>query len=184
MSVKSNCSTVSFRISVALLIFCLEDMSIGVSGLLRSPTVTVFLSISPFISVGFHFMYLSGSVLGAGLPSWLMLRESTCNAGNPGWFLVWKYSLERGMATHSSIPAQRIPWAEKPTGLQSMGLEGMRTTEHAHMHVRYIYVEKWKLSSCVDPFFIIYWSPLCSFMAFALKSILSDTSIVTQPSCH
>ena len=29
--------------------------------------------------------------------------------------------LEKGMATHSSILACRIPWTEKPGGLQSMG---------------------------------------------------------------
>ena len=29
--------------------------------------------------------------------------------------------LEIGMATHSSIPASRIPWTEEPGGLQSMG---------------------------------------------------------------
>ena len=29
--------------------------------------------------------------------------------------------LEKGMATHSSIHAWRIPWIEKPGGLQSMG---------------------------------------------------------------
>ena len=27
------------------------------------------------------------------------------------------------MAPHSSIPAWRIPWAEEPGGLQSMGLQ-------------------------------------------------------------
>ena len=70
------------------------------------------------------------------------VRESTCNAGNPGCFLVGKYPLEKGMATHSSIPAWRIPWTEKPSGLQSMGSERMRTTEHTCMHVRYIYVDK------------------------------------------
>ena len=31
--------------------------------------------------------------------------------------------LEKGMATHSSILAWRIPWAEEPGGLQSMGLQ-------------------------------------------------------------
>ena len=31
--------------------------------------------------------------------------------------------LEKGMATHSSIPAWRIPWAEEPGGLQSIGLQ-------------------------------------------------------------
>ena len=29
--------------------------------------------------------------------------------------------LEKGMATHSSIVAWRIPWAEEPDGLQSLG---------------------------------------------------------------
>ena len=29
--------------------------------------------------------------------------------------------LEKGMATHSSILAWRIPWTEEPVGLQSMG---------------------------------------------------------------
>ena len=31
--------------------------------------------------------------------------------------------LEKGKATHSSIPAWRIPWTEEPGGLQSMGLQ-------------------------------------------------------------
>ena len=29
--------------------------------------------------------------------------------------------LEKGMTTHSSIPAWEIPWTEEPGGLQSMG---------------------------------------------------------------
>ena len=34
--------------------------------------------------------------------------------------------LEEGMATHSSILAWRIPWTEKPGGLQSIGLHRVR----------------------------------------------------------
>ena len=34
--------------------------------------------------------------------------------------LCWEDPLEKGMATHSSIPAWRTPWTEKPGGLQSM----------------------------------------------------------------
>ena len=37
------------------------------------------------------------------------------------------------MATHSSIFGWKIPWAEEPGGLQSMGSES-DTTEHARMH--------------------------------------------------
>ena len=31
--------------------------------------------------------------------------------------------LQKGMATHSSILALRIPWTEEPDGLQSIGLQ-------------------------------------------------------------
>ena len=34
--------------------------------------------------------------------------------------------LEKGMATHSSILAWKIPWIEEPGGLQSMGLQRVR----------------------------------------------------------
>ena len=37
--------------------------------------------------------------------------------------LRWEDPLEKGMATHSSILAWRIPWTEEPGGLQSMGLK-------------------------------------------------------------
>ena len=33
--------------------------------------------------------------------------------------LGWEDPLEKGMATHSSIPTRRIPWTEEPGGLQS-----------------------------------------------------------------
>ena len=37
-----------------------------------------------------------------------------------------KDPLEKGMATHSSILAWRIPWTEEPGRLQSMGLQRVR----------------------------------------------------------
>ena len=37
--------------------------------------------------------------------------------------------LEKGIATHSSILIWRIPWTEKPGGLQSMGRKELDTTE-------------------------------------------------------
>ena len=44
--------------------------------------------------------------------------------------------LEKEMATHSSILAWRIPWTEKPGGLQSMGLQSQTqlSDEHTHTH--------------------------------------------------
>ena len=49
--------------------------------------------------------------------------------------LGWEDSLEKEMATHSSIPAWRIPWTEDPGGLKFMGSQGVRhdrATEHAY----------------------------------------------------
>ena len=39
------------------------------------------------------------------LPGWLSGKESACNAGDTGLILGLGRSLEKGMATHSSIPA-------------------------------------------------------------------------------
>ena len=35
--------------------------------------------------------------------------------------LGWEDPLEKGMAIHFGVLAWRIPWTEKPGGLQSMG---------------------------------------------------------------
>ena len=37
--------------------------------------------------------------------------------------LGWEDPLEKGMATHSSTLAWKIPWMEEPGRLQSMGLQ-------------------------------------------------------------
>ena len=65
MSVKSQLSIVSFRISVALLIFCVEDVSFDVSGVLKSPPITLFPSISAFMSVSIHCRYLGAPIFEA-----------------------------------------------------------------------------------------------------------------------
>ena len=67
MSIKSNFSIVSFRISVALLVFCLEDLSVDVRGVLSSPSMIVFSSISPFMSVTICCMYLGAPIFGASM---------------------------------------------------------------------------------------------------------------------
>ena len=47
------------------------------------------------------------------------LRCLRCNAGELGLIPGSGRSLEKGMATHSSILAWRIPWTGVPGGLQS-----------------------------------------------------------------
>ena len=52
ISIKSILFNVSFKACVSLFIFISDDLSIGVSGVSKSPTMIVLLSISPFMS--FH----------------------------------------------------------------------------------------------------------------------------------
>ena len=69
--------------------------------------------------------------------SWIK-KKSPCNGGSDGKKnlpAMWETSvlslgledaLEKGMATHSSILAWRIPWTEEPGGLKSTGLQRVR----------------------------------------------------------
>ena len=50
--------------------------------------------------------------------------------------LGWEDPLEKGMATHSSILAWRIPWMEELGGLQSTGRKDSDTTERLHFQGR------------------------------------------------
>ena len=54
-----------FRISVALLVLCLEDKSIDVSGVLKSPDIIVLLLISPFKAVSSCLIYWDDPMLDA-----------------------------------------------------------------------------------------------------------------------
>ena len=65
ISVKSISSRALFNATISLLIFCLEDLSIFDSGVLKSPTIIVLLSISFLKSSKIFFMYLGAPMLGA-----------------------------------------------------------------------------------------------------------------------
>ena len=60
MSIKSSSSYMSFNSNVSLLIFSLDALSIGKSGILESPSFTVLVSISPFryLNTAFLLWYL------------------------------------------------------------------------------------------------------------------------------
>ena len=48
-----------------MLVFCLVDLSVGVSRVLKSPTIIVLLLISPFILVSIYLTYCGVPMLGA-----------------------------------------------------------------------------------------------------------------------
>ena len=67
----------------------------------------------------------TGESTGYKFPWWLSGKESACNAGDSGDMSSFpglgRYPGGQN-ATHPSILGWRIPWTEKPGGLQSMGL--------------------------------------------------------------
>jgi len=55
-----------------------------------------------------------------------VVKNMPANAGDMGWIhrkIQEEDTLEKGMATHSSILAWRIPCPEEPGRLQSMGAQ-------------------------------------------------------------
>ena len=124
-------SIVSFKGCISLLIFCLVDLSIDVSGVLKSPTIIVLLLISPFILVSVCLRE------GNGNPLQYSCLENPMDGG-PWWaavhgvaksrsqlsdftFTFHFHALEKEMATHSSVLAWRMQGTAEPGGLPSMG---------------------------------------------------------------
>ena len=71
-----------------------------------------------------------------GFPGGSVVKSPPANAGAAG-LIPGKDPLEEEMATHSSILGWKIPWAEEPGALQSMGsqrVEHDRGIEHIPKH--------------------------------------------------
>ena len=68
------------------------------------------------------------------------------------WSLGQDHHMEKEMATYSSILAWKIPWAEEPDGLQSLGLQRVRLdwqTDHAPVYRLFICISIiWTLCIC------------------------------------
>ena len=62
---------------------------------------------------------------GDELPGWLRQWRICLQCGRPV-FEPWVGKIPKGMATHSSIRAWRIPWTERPGELQSMGSQRVK----------------------------------------------------------
>ena len=139
IAMRSISSSVSFKTCVSLLIFCFDDLSIGVSEVLKSPTVTVLLSASPFMSVsvclgegnGTPLQYsclenpMDGGAWWAAVhgvaESWTRLSDFTLT--------FHFHALEKEMATHSRfLPGESQGW-ESLVGCRLWGRTESDTTE-------------------------------------------------------
>ena len=65
--------------------------------------------------------HLEISLLSFGLPYSSNGKESACNAGDPG--SIPGLVKSSGEGTGNPLLAWRIPWTEKPGGLQSVGYD-------------------------------------------------------------
>ena len=69
----------------------------------------------------FNFVLKLCKYLYMGFPGDSMVKNLPAIAGDMGSIRRSRRSSGEEMATHSGILAWRIPWTEKPTGLQSIG---------------------------------------------------------------
>ena len=87
-----------------------ESTSHAITGnLYQIPSICVISGLSIF---SFSIWTSLGAQMVKNLPSVQETQVQSLGQEDP---------LEKGMATHSSILAWRIPWTEEPGGLQSMG---------------------------------------------------------------
>ena len=92
-----------------------------------------------FLSEAFHVYHLAGSycvpTVCQGLSSLLSgkrIRLPMQEMWGPS--LDWEDPLEKGMATHSSIPAWEIPWTDEPGWLVYGVAKRRGMTDHTCMH--------------------------------------------------
>ena len=72
-----------------------------------------------------------------GFPGGAIVKNPPANAGYVSSIPGLEDSLEKEMATHSSILAWEIPWTEKAGGLQSTGVQKSR---HDLATKQYMYI--------------------------------------------
>ena len=64
-----------------------------------------------------------------------MVKNPPASEGDVGQSLGQEDSLEKEMATHSSILAWRSPWTEEPDELQSMVFQRVRHEKATNTHL-------------------------------------------------
>ena len=111
-----------------------------------------------------------------GFPGTASGKEPACQCRRHEtwvWSLGWEDPLEKGVATHSSILAWRIPWTVEPCGLKSTGLQGVGhnwsdwihtyTHTHTHTHTHTVSIGPSSASSL--------WMLVCSGLSFGASCL-------------
>ena len=77
-------------------------------------------------------MGFPGGSLVKGFPGAQMVKNLPAMWETQVPSLSREYPLEKGMETHSSVLARRIPWTEEPSGLQSTGSQSRIRLSDCH----------------------------------------------------
>ena len=188
ISIRSVSSSVSLKTYVSLLIFCFDDLSIGVSGVLKSLTIIVLLSISPFMSVSVCLMYWWSPMLGASVQFssvqllsrvWLFVTQRTAAyqaSLSIATLGVYSKSCPLSQWCHLTISSFVIPFSSH---LQSFLASGSGCID---IYNCYAFFLDWPLDHYVGSLsFVIF---------FILRSVLSDMrwsrnwAVPTKPCSH
>ena len=84
--------------------------------------------------------------------------------------LSWEEPLEKGMATHSSVLAWRIPRTEEPGGLQSIGLQSQTRLKRLSTH-----------TTCIFPILQDYYFLITKWMTELIIRRLETTDQIYNP---
>ena len=76
-----------------------------------------------------QFLFNNRKLSSLGFPGGSDGGESSCSVGDPGSVPGWEDPLEKGMETHFSILAWRIPWTGQSGGYSLQGCQELDTTE-------------------------------------------------------
>jgi len=114
-----------------------------------------------------HYLDLSW-----GFPSGSVVNNPPAMQETWSWFRHWEDFLEEGMATHFSILAGKVPWAEESGGLQSMWSQRVghdwSDWTHTHPQVCHSFLSKEQVSS----YFMAAVTICSDFPSKKLKSVL------------
>ena len=106
-----------------------------------------------------------------------MIKESACNVEDLGSIPGSGRSLEKGMATHFSILAWRIPWTEEPGRLQSMGSQRVK---HNGATNTFFTFSQWNTSILLTTDTKWKWRSLCIFVRLYSTSKQCVTTLCSK----
>ena len=173
-------SNVLFKAIVFLLIFCLDDIAIGKTGVLKSPKIVVLLSVVCFsLSVQFSRLVMSNSLW----PHGLQHARPPCPSTTPGVYAnscplsVYANSCPLSQWCHPTISSSVFPFS---THLQSFPASGSFQMNHFFAsggQTIGVSVSASVLPVNIQDWFPLGWTGLISLQSKGLSRIFSNTTV-------